>query len=299
MGRYNSSLTRLQPVLRALCQLDPTGRTWLRTLLEMGNRHESTVIPTDLGDLESPPAFELPVDPPKALLEWLVMHPEELCRPSEREWGNLSPTTRARRGALLSGDQTVRHQALEALQKCQRLPGRCPWWCFEGKTRVDGALLTPTTVVFLEGKRFDVLAKDVTWYSRRNQVLRVLDCAAQYACQTGRTSYFVLLVVEGQVLEHSSHVQGEATLATSPEVVARSLPHRSVADRERLLSRYLGLTTWEAIVRRFQLPKGTLLKEVESKRDGADLRGEPVTPGVGHWCRANAGDCCGTDSRGF
>ena len=45
-------------------------------------------------------------------------------------------------------------------------------------------------------------------------------------------------------------------LTISTAALTKSLPHRSLAERDRIASGYLGATTWAAVVREFGLDEG-------------------------------------------
>jgi len=265
MGRFDSSLTRVQPVFQALFRRDTSGETWLRQLLGMAKRRagpEPVTIPARVGQLVEPPQFEFPVDPPKSYLAWLITHPERLSSPPEAAWKGWSTRTQERRRALLAGDIAVQAEAMAQLEKRAGLPNRA-WWRLEGVTRVDCALLTPSTLVFVEGKRTELgPTRQVLWYQGRDQVFRVLDCAAAFARQTGRQHYFVMLVVEPDSVEGDPIRQSEIEAVMSPRTVQESLPHLTDEERMELLSHYLGTTTWQAIVERFDLGNEVLLDQV-------------------------------------
>lgn len=209
-----------------------------------------------------PPQFEFPVDPPRTYLEWLIRHPENLSSPPKSAWKSWSQRTQENRRALLAGETAVQAEAIAELEKRQHLPKRA-WWRFEGVTKVDCALLTDATVVFVEGKRTEVgPSKEVLWYCRRNQVLRNLDCATAYAQQTDRQYYFVMLVVEQDLVEHDPVRQAEIESVLLPEVVWASLPHLTDEERTALISHYLGTSTWQAIVEGFDLGSEVFLDQV-------------------------------------
>jgi hypothetical protein len=265
MGKYDSSQTRVQPIFAALHRQDESGEAWLVRLLRLPRRAvgpETVVIPASLGQLVQPPQFEFPVDPPKSYVQWLIRHPQSLSSPAQTVWNKWCDHTQKKRRALLAGDIEVQAEATAELEKRLRLPRRA-WWRFEGMTRVDCALLTDSTVVFVEGKRTETgPSRQVTWHLDRNQVLRVLDCAAVYALQNNRQHYFVFLVVESDLVEHDPVRQSEIEMVVLPDTVRGSLPHLTNEERTELLSHYLGVTTWQAIVSEFGLGTEVLLDHV-------------------------------------
>jgi hypothetical protein len=264
MGRLDSSKTRVQPVFEALYCQDTTGEAWLRRLLGMAQREagaETVAVPATLGHLAPPPHFEFPTDPPREYLEWLVMHPQALTSPPENAWKSWSGRTQEKRRALLAGDPAIQAEAIAELQKRSHLPRRA-WWRLEGVTYVDCALLTETTAIFVEGKRTEIgPSKRVLWYPGRNQVLRVLDCAAAHARRTRRKHYFAILVVEEGLVKGDPIRQAEIEGVTSPSTVRESLPHLTDEERTALLSHYLGVTTWQAIVTGLDLEDDVLIDE--------------------------------------
>lgn len=246
--------------------MDPTGESWLRPFLDMAGGKadgEAVEIPAVLGPLSVSPCFELRVDPPRRFLKWLIEDPKRLAWPKKDQSSDSTPETQRKRQALKEEHPLVRAEALYELETCRCLP-RAAWWRFEGITHVDCALLTDSTVVFIEGKRTEMgPSKKVTWYSSRNQVLRVLDCAFAYAQQTGRSHFFVVLVVERDLIKYRPERQMEIDAITSASTVEKSLPHLAEEEQAELLSHFLGTTTWQDIVEMFDLNRGCLLDNVD------------------------------------
>jgi len=258
VGKYNSSETRVRPIFDKLLAQDPTGQQWLTKLLKMGSRAGQMTVPSDVGCLVEEKRYEFSVNPPKSFLEWLLVHRNELQMPADRFWKEWSPDTQQKREKFMDGDEEVLTEALDSLHSCKKMPDRT-WWRLEGVTKVDCALITATTVVFIEGKRTEMGAsKDILWYPQRNQVLRNLDCAAELARQTGRPNYFVLLVVEKPLVEADPIRQQEIKAVEDMKTVDESLPHLSKGERAELMRHYLGYTTWQDIVDGFSLPKELL-----------------------------------------
>lgn len=265
MGRFDSSLNRVQPVFKALYKKDPSGASWIQALLMLAKREgypKPLKIPVNLGDLTQL-KFELAVDPSKQYLEWLIKHPKELRSPPPAMWGKWGKHTQQMREALLAGDKEVQIKAISNLDKCSSLP-KSSWWRFEGVTSVDCALLTNSAVVFVEGKWTEIGAsKKVLWYDKRNQVLRNLDCAASYAMQKGLQHYFVMMVVEKDLVEKDPVRRKEVEEVMSPKIVKGSLPHLTDEERNEVLSHYLGTTSWEEIVDHFGLKNKVTLQQIK------------------------------------
>ena len=191
---------------------------------------------------------EIRLDPPRALLRYLVEHPA----PSIVE-GQMSEATRAKRRALLAGDQGVTREALALLEQT---PLRSKvWYVLEGQTQPDAYLETDECIVVVEGKRTEPEPTTHTMaMSGRHQMLRHLDCAWQ---TRGEKSVWGLFAVSGGAGPDDVSVPDEWTKAATATVgsaaLASSLPHRSDAERFAIASCFLGVTTWQAIRSEFEL----------------------------------------------
>ena len=116
MGKFSSSVTRVQPILKALYEIDPSGESWIKSLLDIASRRDflhTAVTKISLGHLVKPPQFEFPVDPPKSNLKWLIEHPENLSSPPVTAWKNWTATQKnaeqipsgRQRSSICSGKQ--------------------------------------------------------------------------------------------------------------------------------------------------------------------------------------------------
>ncbi len=247
MGKLNSSKTRVGPIFKELNRRDATGKGWLPSLMRLGGRGAAPEVP---GLLSTPPWFEFPAPPPRDFLEWLVTHPEKLDRPKYTT-GDL---TKQKRDKLLAKDPAVLQEAISAI-KDPASDHQRKWWCFEGTSMVDCALFTPRLVLFVEGKRTEAgSSPDVSWYRGRDQVLRNLDCARSYARQR-ELDYYTMLIIEDGDKEREK----KAREVGSSKCVASSLPHLTKTEQREIMQHYLGFTTWQAVVEKFDLPASLLL----------------------------------------
>lgn len=161
----------------------------------------------------------------------------------------------------MAGDLASFSEAIGAIDDCNKIPVQT-WWRLEGVTKVDCALLGEDSVIFIEGKRTELGAsRNIAWYSHRNQVLRNLDCAAEYARKNQLASFYVMLVVEKRLTEDNSLRKAEIEQITDPGTIENSLPHLTADQRQDLMSNYLGVTTWEDIVAEFDLNGKILIDE--------------------------------------
>ena len=256
MGNFNSSITRVQPILKALYEIDPSGESWIKSLLEITTRNASPTSAAkeiSFGHLLKPPQFEFPVDPSKAYLKWLIAHPEKLSSPPATAWRTWDEKTQKMRSRFLLGDKEVQTIAISNIEKCRSLP-KTTWWRLEGVNYVDCALLTDSTAIFVEGKRTEIgPSREVLWYQQRNQIYRILDCAAAYARKERLQHYFVVAIVDKALMDRDLVRRKEFNAVMSPDVICNSLPHLNNDELKKITRHYTGVTTWEDIIERFDL----------------------------------------------
>lgn len=272
MGACNSSVHRVRPVFNALAALDPTGLSWLSTLLSLpsrSDRHNLRVDAASLGPLEDAAwscdsktdnvlirelgwhLTERKLPAPMALLEILV---DSLVPPrSESAWGRGETATKRR--LLARGDATTRKEAHTLLGGPPR-PSR--WEILEGPSSPDVYLQTANTIVLIEGKFTERKPTNhTTWMSTRSQILRHLDAARDIAC--GRKLYGFFIV-------ESADAPGWVNAVTetlSARMLEQSLPHRSADQRAAIADSFLGLTTWRMVCDATGLPLSLLRSEAE------------------------------------
>ena len=210
-------------------------------------------IPDSIGELTTKPQCEFEVNPPIGFLEYLIKHTELINFPAtDEEWEKRVKRnkTREKRKNLQKGDSDTKVKAHEEIKKykdAQQNPQdkkiekgiKGKWWQFEGMTRVDCALFTESAMIFIEGKYTEKdESQDITWYKGRNQILRNLDCAAEYSRNRGIKHFFVLMIVENEEqIKKSSRIM-------KSDIIKRSLPHYDEEERNELLKHYLGTTIW-------------------------------------------------------
>jgi hypothetical protein len=249
-GRFDSSLTRVQPVFNQLYKRNTSGRQWLLPLLALGSRSSESDLPAAAewsGNLTRPPEFEFKVLSPADYLNCLVRTPGRMCWPIKGgEPQKFDDETTLNRQALLRGDSAALQDALRRLAK-SRQPGRGRWWVFEGKTNVDCALFAEGVTVFIEGKRTEPsLTDSVEWDPKRTQLCRNLDCLRALEGRAAR--YFVLLIIE-----QGTPLCGQAaTFDRDFDGARNSWPHLDDPAARALLGHYLGYTTWQRVRENFR-----------------------------------------------
>ncbi len=243
--QHDSTLARVQPFFQALLTRDPSGRSWLSSLLR-ATPHG----PAQLGDLIDSPGsisiplsvptvtgrlacFQYPASPPQELLMWYVENPERLTWPPDQA---MSPETTKLRNALIRDDPPgaqarAQERARElVLTRASRLR---EWWRFEDVTTLDCVLITERLALTVVGKRTEGLSIATDWYPARSQLVQNLEAARSIAEDRRWAS---VLVSDRPLLEGSDeHL--ERTLADAA-------PHLDQVRRDALHRAYLGNITW-------------------------------------------------------
>lgn len=259
MGKLNSSKTRVVPVLKQLYESDPTGCSWLPKLIRLPLGENTavikpgsniTIIDHRWGDDEKK------LNPPVALLSWLIRHPRKPVS------GSLSsnPIKAEKRHRWIAGS---REMVLEGLRLLRNNPTREDWHIFEGQTQPDVFIETDDLIIVIEGKRTEIKPTTTTkWMSGRDQMLRHLDCAWEIR---GNKQLFGFYIVEGD--DESPDVplrwQAFASDTISRPVVVSSLPHRGQDEQQGIASCFIGVTTWQSVCMEF----GIDWKKIQQESD--------------------------------
>lgn len=259
-GGSNSSITRVRPVFRELLRQDPTGRGWLRRLIDCApNTASLQGLPTSessilkkctvsrpyeervlthygIPRIDLPGCFEYDLEPPTAFLRWLVLNPHRMTWPQEngqpKTYGTKTQGYRERLVGKHGVDlqARVKEEAQHLIEKAGAAKSRKKWWAFEGFTSVDCWLETDNLILLIEGKRKEPLSKSTDWYPSRNQLIRNLEAVSEFA---GGKAFGVLLIVELR-----------SDIPQVSELLVSSLPHFGDGGRAALAMHYLGATTW-------------------------------------------------------
>ena len=174
MGKRDSSLTRVVPVFGQLYENDPTGCSWLPQMIRLPAGGHAVSLQADCRFTIKEHGWgvtEKKLDPPVALLSWLIRHPRKAVS------GNLSfnPVKAEKRRQWIEGS---RERIIEGLSLLRHDPNGAGWHIFEGHTQPDIFIETDDLIVVIEGKRTEKKPTTTTkWMHGRNQMLRHLDCA--------------------------------------------------------------------------------------------------------------------------
>jgi hypothetical protein len=251
-GPFDSSKTRVAPFFDALVEKDPSGRTWLPELVSLPEYGSSTT-PSVSGELIDSAwgENERALPAPPSLLAWLVRN---LKCPSSMKEGRIRPERRD----LIQGDE---QRIEEGLRLLEDEPRHRAWYVLEGPSYPDAYLATSDAIVVIEGKRTEAgPTSSTTWMPVRSQMLRHLDAAFDLA---GPRALYGFFMVEGP--EDGAIPEGwrEAALGTlAPDLIEKSLPHRSTRERDLIRDAFLGVTTWQRACRVLGVEKGRLPDEV-------------------------------------
>lgn len=256
MGVRDSSKTRVKPVFDQLYAIDPTGLSWLGKLISLPSDGSPVSLPTncDLRILD-PQRWgerEKRLDPPVALLSWLIRHPRSPVS------GELSsdPEKLRKRKEWLAGSEAAITEALSLLRDN---PKGEDWHLFEGQTQPDVFVETRDVIVVIEGKRTERGPTTSTkWMPVRHQMLRHIDCAWEIAAGRKVIGFFIVEgsneggAVPAEWMEYSKRT-------VDPDIVAPSLPHRGPEEQSGIASSFAGVTTWQRVCEEFNLSWAALL----------------------------------------
>jgi hypothetical protein len=252
MGKYDSTQTRVTPVFD---QLAASETSWLEPLLSLPSAgHPQPLLWAGRSMRVDELRFgqsEKALSAPDKLLKWLTRNAQDV---SGKGLVGLSAYSAQKRRLLLERDPAVIAEAKELLASSR---ADHQWFVLEGPSYPDVFIGTPDLIVVIEGKRTEsgpTIA--TTWMSPRHQMLRHMDCALE--ASAGRM-VLGLFVVEGARDGTVPGVWAKASADTiSPAALDSSLPHRSAAERELIARGFLGVTTWQAICRKFAIDQRTL-----------------------------------------
>jgi hypothetical protein len=269
LGIYNSSRTRVAPLFGRLQSIDPSGRSWLQPLLDLAStrnvgRPEAGASPLQVARWW-PKERRLPA--PNSLLEWLVRNAATPAHPSA--WGRRAVEAKRRR--LVDRDPVTLEEALLSIE---RGPSGRAWYVLEGPTQPDVYLATDDVIVVIDAKRTEEGPVTSThWMPVRHQMLRHLDAVWDIKEEKRVYGIFIVEAEAGSSDRKPSAEWQYAVEATvSPGALERSLPHRKPEERAAISDTLLGVTTWQAVCARFEIPTEVLIPEV------VDLRAAPRPP---------------------
>src|SRR4029450_4159343 len=113
------------------------------------------------------------------------------------DYGATGDVAKEKRAALFGSDETLRAkviaEALALIDSAAAKGSAQQGWAFEGFTHVDACFETADALVFIEGKRTEIVSPSTRWFRTRNQLWRNVEVADELAA--GR-AFGVILCVE-------------------------------------------------------------------------------------------------------
>jgi hypothetical protein len=248
MGKDDSSKTRVVPIFDRLYANDKTGHSWLAKLIALPVGGNSVPVPPNC-DLTIQEwgwgKTEKSLDPPVALLSWLIRHPR---KPLSGELSSDPDKSNKRSEWIAGKEETI----LEALKLLRRNPKREDWHLFEGRTRPDVFIKTPSMILVIEGKRTEPSPTTSTrWMAGRHQMLRHIDCAWEIAGGRKVIGFFIVEGTSDGTVPASW--LGYAKRTIEEDSVRSSLPHRGPEEQAEIASCFAGVTTWQRLCKEFNI----------------------------------------------
>jgi len=244
-GQYDSSKTRVAPVFDALMA---QGSAWPAAFLDLAQYGSPDAEPRSGTDFTIQETFwgprEKPLDPPVALLSWLIRNLRRALPNGEESESRID---------LLKGDHRAIGEALRALREGYASRG---WFIFEGCTFPDAYIVTKDALIVIEGKRTEAGSTTITkWMPARHQIWRHIDAAWEIR---GSRRVYGLFIVESPELEVPEPWRMVVRDTLAPTALEGSFPHRSAAETASISRCFLGVTTWRQVCARFALDFGAL-----------------------------------------
>lgn len=234
-GPADSSKTRVASFFDHLFARDPTGESWLPRLLTLPAGGSAPPGPASLGPLIEHAWWpeERTLDPPPSLLSWQVR--------------NLKCPSAMKQGDARCGLPDLVRDAPDPvggeLHPGETEPDAREWSVMEGPGHPHAYVATSDAVAVVEGEASELDgAGSGTEPPIHHRILQHLDAALGPA---GPRSLWGFLMVEGADDGSVPRVWLDACAAAlDPDVLKRSLPHRSSVEREFIAGCFLGAVTW-------------------------------------------------------
>lgn len=239
MGKYNSSLTRVQPVFR---QAEGREDDFVRRILAIPIFGRRPSLPESPGRVISL-RFEPALTPPVSLLSWLIRNLPK------QPLSKASDITFEKRLALYNRDPATIEEALTKLRAGNT---NSAWHIFEGPTVPDAVIETENMVIVIEGKRTETPSCGTEWMPGRHQMWRHLDAAWEIR---GHRSVYGLMIVDESNFSLWARYGRELY---SRKTMAESFPHRSRIERRQIISTFAGVVTWQTVCVSLGLDIGSL-----------------------------------------
>ncbi len=220
----NSRLSRVQPTFRWL--VTHGGADWPQRLVDLAAGLRVAPVCGPLVRVYLDPERQVP--PTAQRLAWMLRNAAQLTPQDGRLWRALNARV---------ADTKAVGAALEALEAGQNanVPKQLT---LEGPTHADCLIECESTIVWVEGKRFDWLSPSIKWDVTRDQLARKVEAAWSLASDAGK-DFCVLICHEGRLKHHEQLLVDAYRAGTW----AGGWPHLSQAVRGQFAKR-IGTLTW-------------------------------------------------------
>jgi len=229
MGKYNSSLTRVVPLIDQLRE---------------HHNFPNNLIKTINGDYminENPFEIrygikEIAIMPSKSLLIYLINNLSVL---NKAALGKDDGTEKyKKRKQLFDLDADVRSDALSLINIDKTCKNK--WYVFEGYTHPDIYIETKNYVIIGEAKRIEkTFTTKTKWLNERDQLIRHIDSVID----SGKQILSFLLIDENLI--GTEDYKTWLRNYKNKEYYKKNLPHRSKKEIDIAFDSYIGFATWQ------------------------------------------------------
>jgi hypothetical protein len=250
VGIQDASRTGIAPVFDVL-----QGRTddWVRALLLLNRGGSQSAVDLEELDLKFDKGYwgktEHSLDPPVALLSWLIRHPTPQL---------LAPPVVPERTLLAEGEPAVVARALRALRTSAAPKG---WHLLEGPSVPDVMIETADALIVIECTSPAPNGTPNSAVLRRHPMWRHIDAAWEIR---GRRRVFGFFIVPGQQPDGGVPPVVEAAFreALSEAVLEANFPHRSAKEQDAITACFLGGTSWNLVCKAFNISLASLPRAI-------------------------------------
>lgn len=237
MGKYNSSLTRVVPLIDHLSKLNDFPQNLISIYNTEFNLNEEP-IEICYGK------FEKKIMPAKSLLKHLINNIHIINKDSlGSDNGTKSYKNRIDLFAL---DEAKKLEALQLIENDKNCYQK--WYVFEGYTHPDIYIETDNYILIGEAKRTEKSFTTKTkWLNERDQLLRHIDSVLDSGKQV-----ISFLIIDNELKNTAEYKIGLARYKDR-EYFKKHLPHRSEMEINIAMKSYIGFTTWQKYEEKFKI----------------------------------------------
>ena len=247
MGKNDSSKTRVVPFMKFLNKDISLINIFLKKCLRTNVELTSNITEYRYGKKSNGDPGEMSIPAKQSLLIWYILHPEKLDRAQNiQRNGSPNISTINAREEFFNGIKARKIEALNAiseLNKKDKYGYGKEWYYFEGYTNPDIYIETDSIILIGEAKRTEShLTNEVTWYKKRDQLIRHVDSIFGTERAEGKDVYS-FLILDGK----NEGTMKDIIYYPEEQIIKDSLPHLIPEEQKQIKETYIGFTTWQAI----------------------------------------------------